>query len=87
MSLQQVAAIVEEPEGSARTVAAVLRAGPGRPKKEEHNDVQEHHIRPGTGKRAYTLARLRRDDPETAERVERGELSANAAAVAKGWAD
>ena len=35
--------------------------------------------------RPNTLARLRRDDPEMAERVGRGELSANAAAVAKGW--
>ena len=35
--------------------------------------------------RAYTLARLRRDDPDMALRVEAGELSANAAAVAKGW--
>jgi len=31
--------------------------------------------------RSYTLARLRRDRPELAERVEAGELSANAAAV------
>jgi hypothetical protein len=35
--------------------------------------------------REYTLARLRRDDPELAARVERGELTANAAAVDKGW--
>jgi hypothetical protein len=33
----------------------------------------------------YVLARLRRDDPELAERVERGELTANAAAPLKGW--
>jgi hypothetical protein len=30
-------------------------------------------------------ARLRRDDPDLAARVDRGELSANAAAVLKGW--
>jgi hypothetical protein len=33
----------------------------------------------------YWKARLRRDDPELLARVERGELTANAAAVAKGW--
>lgn len=33
----------------------------------------------------HWLARLRRDDPELAVRVERGELSAHAAAIAKGW--
>jgi hypothetical protein len=33
----------------------------------------------------YIKARLRRDDPALAARVERGELTANAAAVAKGW--
>jgi hypothetical protein len=32
-----------------------------------------------------TLRRLRRDDPDLAARVERGELTANATAVAKGW--
>jgi hypothetical protein len=34
---------------------------------------------------SYIKARLRRDDPDPAARVERGELTANAAAVAKGW--
>ena len=31
------------------------------------------------------LARLKRDDPDTAQKVITGELSANAAAHAKGW--
>jgi hypothetical protein len=44
-----------------------------------------HELSRGKGMREYTLARLRRDDPELAARVERGELSANAAAVQKGW--
>lgn len=43
------------------------------------------HLARGTGQRAYTLARLRRDDPDLALRVEAGEISANAAAVSKGW--
>jgi hypothetical protein len=33
----------------------------------------------------HIKARLRRDDPELLARVEAGELTANAAAVAKGW--
>jgi len=39
--------------------------------------------RGGTG-REYTIRRLRRDAPELAERVLRGELSANAAAIEAG---
>ena len=35
--------------------------------------------------RSYTLARLHRDHPALAERVERGELSANAAAIEAGF--
>jgi hypothetical protein len=62
-----------------------LRAKPGRPKKGEDNPVHAQDIQHGTGNRAYVLARLRRDDPDLAARVERGELSANAAARAKGW--
>jgi len=34
---------------------------------------------------AYTLARLKRDEPSLYERVKRGELSANAAAIEAGW--
>ncbi len=37
-------------------------------------------MKPGTAK-AYTIARLKRDDPELAKKVETGELSANAAAI------
>ena len=60
-----------------------LRAGPGRPPKD--NDGDYRHLRERRGTVEYTLARLRRDDPDMAARVEPGELSANAAAVAKGW--
>jgi hypothetical protein len=41
-------------------------------------------IKAGTNT-AYTLARLRRDHPELAERVADGELSANAAAIEAGF--
>jgi hypothetical protein len=51
-------------------------------KDQERNPALEKH-RGET--RHRTLARLRRDDPALAARVERGELTANAAAVAKGW--
>lgn len=67
MSLQQVAAIVEEPEGSARTVATVLRAGPGRPKKGEGNSSQATIIGRGSN---YLKARLERDHPEIAARLD-----------------
>jgi hypothetical protein len=51
-------------------------------KDQERNPALEKH-RGET--RHRTLARLRRDDPALAARVERGELSAHAAAVEKGW--
>ena len=51
-------------------------------KDQERNPALEKH-RGET--RMRTLARLRRDDPDLAARVERGELTANKAAVDKGW--
>jgi hypothetical protein len=43
-------------------------------------------IRPSTGRDAsYITGRLKRDDPELAEKVVRGEISPNAAAREKGW--
>ena len=78
----RLAAISEEPD-LTKLLAAVL-GKPGRPKREDEKGVQAQVLR-GTGNRDYTLVRLRRDDPETAARVKRGELSANAAAIQKGW--
>jgi hypothetical protein len=46
--------------------------------KEQGNNVTL--IRRGNAE-SYTLARLRRDAPELAKRVEAGEMSANAAAI------
>ena len=60
-----------------------LRAKAGRPKKGEECAGLRALSRSETKDR--TLARLRRDDPDLATQVERGELTANAAAVAKGW--
>lgn len=53
--------------------------GRGRPKDRDSNTTSI-----GRGSE-YTLARLRRDNPELAELVEQGELSANAAAIKAGF--
>lgn len=65
----------------AGTVGQVL-GKPGRPKKGEEKVGNTKLI--GATK-PYTMARLRRDAPELAERVEAGELSANAAAIEAGF--
>lgn len=86
MSMAQVAAILDEPDGSERTVAAVLgRHGGDRRSERAAGDQACNRKLETYGTVDHTLARLRRDDPETAARVERGEISANAAAVEKGW--
>jgi hypothetical protein len=56
--------------------------GPGRGHTESVRDTNSLE-RSDTSVR--TVARLKRDDPELAERVVKGEVSANAAALAKGW--
>jgi hypothetical protein len=57
------------------------KPGPGRGHKTGDNITR---FKRGT-ERAYTLARLRRDHPELAERVIAGEISANAAAIEAGF--
>ena len=56
----------------------------GRPKKGEGKGNNITLTQRGTAE-SYTLARLRRDEPELAKRVEAGELSANAAAIKAGF--
>ena len=81
MKTVEAAAILAEPDGSSRTIAVVLGKHGG-------DRVSERVIRGSLDRkpaaemprRVRTLARLRRDDPEMAERVEAGELTANAAA-------
>lgn len=51
--------------------------------KQENQACNDECLKHGTA--AHWKARLRRDDPDLAARVDRGELSANAAAVLKGW--
>lgn len=54
---------------------------PGRPEKERDTFISSG--RPDTAQKV--VARLKRDDPELAEKVVRGEISPNAAAREKGW--
>jgi hypothetical protein len=57
------------------------KAGPGRGNKT--GDIVTRFRRGNEA--SYTVARLRRDAPELADAVERGELSANAAAIRAGF--
>jgi hypothetical protein len=72
----------DEPE--ARQIA-----GWGGDRRSEQARANQDRDRELEGRRtdtvAYVKARLRRDDPELLARVEAGELTANAAAVRKGW--
>jgi hypothetical protein len=71
-----------EPE--AREI--VLRDKPGRPRNDERNaGNHQHYSRAEHNTVRHIEDRLRREDPDLAERVERGELTAHAAAVEKGW--
>jgi hypothetical protein len=59
------------------------RGGPGRPPAGTKN-MGNSHITGGKDTRS-TIARLKRDNPDLAEQVIRGELSANAAAIKAGF--
>lgn len=61
--------------------APASHAGPGRGK----TDGTTIGFSDRTNSREHTVARLKRDDPETAAKVTSGELSAYAAAREKGW--
>lgn len=70
---------------------AVVLGGQGAPvgndnakKGRENKGNSRTFVSRGTSE-TYTLARLRRDDPDLAQAVERGELSANAAAIKAGF--
>jgi hypothetical protein len=64
--------------------APAIHAGPGRGKKTDGNAIGFTKPRRGTTA-ASTLARLKRDTPELADKVVSGEMSANAAAIAAGF--
>lgn len=63
-----------------------LRDRRGPPPIQERANDSNGIIRPRGGNNgAYTMARLKRDRPDLAARVEAGALSANAAAIEAGW--
>jgi hypothetical protein len=74
LSDRELAAIFDEAE-QEKPLAAVLRSGPGRPSKDNEECSQARTFPERSQTKGYTLARLRRDDPDSAARVERGELS------------
>lgn len=68
----------------SRTVGQVLGKHGGDRKSEKAKDQGSNTTLVDRG-RDYTMARLRRDNPELAAQVEAGELSANAAAIQAGF--
>jgi hypothetical protein len=63
--------------------APAVHAGPGRGHKT--NSTTDGFTRPDRETAGHVVARLKRDDPALAEKVVNGEVSAYAAARAKGW--
>jgi hypothetical protein len=81
---------VTQEQGAEEIQARLGKHGGDRRSEQARKDRVRNHTldrKPASrmGDRDRTLARLRRDDPELAARVERGEITANAAAVDKGW--
>lgn len=77
------------PYGLGRTTDVLrqeiaLRSGPGRPRKDEKRDGITISQSRGTSG-VYITARLKRDRPDLAERVEAGEMTAHAAAIEAGF--
>lgn len=76
-----------KPEVAVKYADAIVLGQHGGDRRSEKAKDQGDNItliQRGTDK-SYTLARLHRDHPELAERVEAGELSANAAAIEAGF--
>ena len=73
--------IANDPEALADFREA-MKGEPGRPKAGTIR-CESQPISKGTGNKAYTLSRLKRETPELFAAVVRGELSANAAAVVR----
>lgn len=63
--------------------APAAHAGPGRGHKTDRGTIGFEEPRSETAE--YQVARLKRDDPELAERVVAGEITPHAAAREKGW--
>lgn len=78
---------IRDPEHPISLSTALKLGKHGRPRKgEERKGDNITLVQRGTHS-AYTLARLERDRPELAQRVRKGELSANAAAIEAGFRD
>ncbi len=65
------------------TAGPVVHAGPGRGKVASKTDCDTNGFKPDRVE--HVVARLKRDAPELAEKVIRGELTPNAAARQMGW--
>src|SRR3982751_5017863 len=81
---------ITEQQGTEEIQARLGKHGGDRRSEQARKDQVNHGSLAQTPtaklpRKERTLRRLRRDDPALATRVERGELTANAAAVAKGW--
>ena len=76
----------EEPISFKRAIALGQHGGD---RRSERAEDQGYNVTLNPGERGhardYTLARLHRDRPDLAEKVETGELSANAAAIEAGF--
>jgi hypothetical protein len=72
---------MDEPD-DGRLLKDVLgkHGGDRRSEGAKENQVSNVNLKKGGNRRAYTVARLRRDRPDLAERVEADQISANAAA-------
>lgn len=77
------AAVSRELLAEIPAAGQAIHAGPGRGNKTERATLGFIDSRSETAER--TVRRLKRDDPELAERVVSGEITPNAAAREKGW--
>ena len=89
--LMQIGLSDDEADGligakKGQSVGVILRQHGGDRKTDKVKDQGNNVTLNQRGNdKSYTLARLRRDEPELAKRVEAGELSANAAAIKAGF--
>lgn len=81
-----LSAVLEEPDRARPLVSVLSRSAAGKLGGRGHKAPDENKELSAYGTaRHYTVGRLRRDRPDLADRVERRELSANAAAIEAGF--
>jgi hypothetical protein len=76
---------ITEVEGRQRIERGKLRAQSGRPENNPNNNEKNVRIKSHGNSREYTLARLDRDRPDLAAKVDAGLMTANAAAIEAGF--